>query len=323
MSQIDVMPVNHQANHIDLVVVGFTGELRALKLQARSLRLYASEGMFTHIYIIVNDNAFSAFRTYFETEILPEYGVHANCVELVDYRALTGKPIKKTGWRSQQALKLLAARLVNAPQYLLLDSKNHIIRPIDSSTFVSIDGKLRMHQTAINPLFRSHFDAACTYFGVKDGYTIEQALPTTTPLIMSTRAVRQLLDNVERRQLDGFMLFFLQNRSFNEFYFYHAYLLSQPELFETIYQSRSKTAVVFFGGAAETPERIKFLMPALDRQEICCTGVHRHILEVGLEENLQAIAAMWRRFGLVNSEWEIDYFQTYTPPVKPKKYIFF
>lgn len=312
------LTVSLRANNprsMDLVVVGFTGELRALKLQARSLRLFMNDGTFNRIFVIVNDTAFSAFKAYFETEILPEYGGHASRAVLIDYRELTGGAVRKIGWRSQQALKLLAARHVEADQFLILDSKNHFIRPFDLDVFVSADGKLLMHQTTINPRFRDHFNAACAYFGVENGPAIEQALPTTTPFVMSTTATRDLLEIVERREKEDFMSFFLRNRLFNEFYFYYAFLISQPELFKATYQMRSKVAVSFFAGAAETADRIRLLMPALDRQEICCTGVHRHIFKAGLEDNLQAIAAMWQRFGLVKSAQEIDYFQTYTPAI--------
>lgn len=308
---------------LDIVTIGFTGEMRSLQLQARSLRMFADPAMISRIYIVCNDKAFKPFTRFVKKHVMPEYGPLANRVTVLNYVSVAGERIQKTGWRSQQALKLLMARLVEGDQFLILDSKNHFIRPVDAGTFVSENGKLRMHQTGINPLFRSHFDAACAYFGVAGSSGIEQALPTTTPFVMSAQVARELLDQVEQREGRDFMAFFLQNRAFNEFYFYHAYILSRANAFETLYEQRSKTAVAFFGGAAETPDRIKHLMPALDRSEICCTGVHRHILEVGLKENLQALASMWQRFGLVQTQQEIDYFQTYVPAVKSKRFWFF
>lgn len=313
---------------LDLVVVGFTGELRALKLQARSLRLYASEGTFSRIFIIVNDNAFSAFRAYFETEILPEYGAHGERVELVDYRALTGKATRKTGWRSQQALKLLAVRLVAAPQYLLLDSKNHFIRPVNQSNFIGADGRLRTHMYPVITGFEAYFAAACNYFALPhlEAKSIEPrptVMPTATPFMMASKHVTALLELVEAREATPFFSFFMETRQFTEFYFYYAYLCSVTGAFDQAYSLRSKPNVTFFASAAEDHRKLVDSSKALDSPDIYLLGVHRRIFEVGLAENLAVISKLWRQFGLVSGTAEAKYFQGLDVPVKRKKFIFF
>jgi ADP-glucose pyrophosphorylase len=311
------------APKLDIVTVGFTGEMRLLQLQARSLRLYADPAMINRIYIVCNDKAFRPFQRFVRKHVLPEYGPLADKVTILDYRTIIGRKINKTGWRSQQVLKLLMARYVEADQFLILDSKNHFIRPVSSSTFISPRGKLRMYQMDINEAFRNHLNAACSYFGVVDGPVNEKIFPTATPFVMSTRVTQDLLKYVEQREGTDFTTFFLPNRSFNEFYFYQAYILSKDKLIETLYEVRDRIALGFFSGASKTPDRIKYLMPVLDQSEMCCTGVHRHILEEGIPDNLQAIADMWKRFGLVTTSQEVEYFQTYTPALKRKRFWIF
>lgn len=309
--------------HMDLVVVGFTGELRALKLQARSIRLYARHGTFSRIYIVVNDNAFSHFRRYFESEVLPEYGDHADRVELVDYRALTGKPFKKTGWRSQQALKLLVARLVDAPQYLLLDSKNHFIRSVDQSCFIAPDGRLRTHMYPVITGFETYFEAACNYFGVSHPEVRPIVMPTATPVMMVSKHVSALLELVESREEVSFFTFFMESRRFTEFYFYYVYLCSVPGAFDQAYSLSNKPNVTFFANSADDHQKVADSSKALDGPDIYLLGVHRHVFEIGLAENLSVISELWRRFGLVSSDSEAEYFQGYDVPVKRKKFIFF
>ncbi len=317
-------PVSIDANpwSLDLVVVGFTGELRALKLQARSLRLYVSEGTFSRIIVVVNDNAYSAFRAYFETEILPEYGAHAECIELVDYRDLTGKPTAKTGWRSQQALKLLVVGAV-APQYLLLDSKNHFIRPVDQSSFIAVDGRLRTHMYRVITGFEAYFEAACSYFGVPHPEARPTIMPTATPFMMVSKHASALLELVESREATSFFTFFVESRRFTEFYFYYAYLCSVPGAFDQAYSLSNKPNVTFFASAAENHQKLVESSKVLDDPNIYLLGVHRHILEVGQPENLAAISKLWHRFELVSDDRETEYFLGFDVPAKRKKFIFF
>ena len=312
-----------KAPKLDLVVVGFTGELRALKLQARSIRLYAKPGMFGRIFYICNDQAYGVFKRFITREVIPELGNFSSQVEVVDYQKLVGKRIKKTGWRSQQALKLLAAHIVTTPQFLILDSKNHFIRPFDTSVFMSADDKLCVNSVPINALFRQHFNAACDYFNVQGGKKIDQAHPTTTPFMMATHIAKDLMDAVEAREGKPFFDVFLEKTEWNEFYLYYVYMLSKDKLLEATYEEGPRYALALFGQAAESSERVSMLIEALEDPDICSTGVHRHVFEVGMSENMAAITSMWLRFGLINTHAEAVYFQTFDKPVKRKRFILF
>lgn len=314
------MNSNHQ---LDLVVVGFTGEMRALKLQARSIRLFAEKGMFGRIFYICNDPCFGPFKRYIHKHVKPELGAFGEYIEVVPYKHLTGKRLKKTGWRSQQALKLLAANIVSASQYLILDSKNHFIRPIDTRTFIAEDGQLRVHSLPINPLFRQHFNNACQYFGVIGGEDVKSAHPTTTPFLMKTEIAQALMTDVEMREGKSFFDVFINNTKLNEFYFYYAYMLSNKQMVQSYYSERSRYSVGLFSGSAKSSERVQMLLKTLENEDICCTGVHRRIYEVSLPENLKLITGMWLRYGLIENEAEAAYFQIFEKRLKHKRFILF
>lgn len=310
-------------NQLDLVVIGFTGELRLLQLQARSIRLYANEATFNRIFIVVNDNDYLAFKAFFETEILPEYGPHADRVDLMDYRSVTGKPYKKTGWRSQQALKLMMARHVEADQYLILDSKNHFIRPVDQSCFMAPDGRLRTHVYPVIAVFEAYFEAACAYFGVQYSEARPTIMPTSPPFMVARGHACALIDLVEAREGTAFFTFFMENRQYTEFYFYYAYLCSFLGAFEQTYCLSPKPNVTFFSSVAGDNQKLVDSSKALDDPSVYLLGVHRRIFEEGLAANLSTINQLWRRFGLVSNDTEAAYFQAIEGPKKRKKFIFF
>lgn len=302
----------------ELVVVGFTGELKMLALQARSLAKYA-EGAFTRIHYVVNDRDIRAFQRFFEDKIKPELGNLVSAVVVTPGDVVAGQKLKRTDWRSQQSLKLLAARLVEAPQFLILDSKNHFIRPVSNSTFVTDDGRMKTHRYGFNEKFRPKFENACRYFGTPLPDEEFLALPTATPFMMSTQQARDLVSDVEARQQTSFHSFFCGNKDYTEFYFYLAYLLSKAGLLEKLYQSRSRPQVTLFRSVTENEKLLDDLLPVLDREDVYCFGVHRALAERYNPRVSAVVSQTWLRFGLVKDGQEAAYFLT--PDVaKPKRW---
>ncbi len=307
---------------LDLVVVGFTGELKMLELQARSIRLFAPD-VFSHIIYVVNDQNFRAFEQFFEQKIVPELGPAAPRAQLMDGKNVAGGKLDRTDWRSQQSLKLLAARHVLSPQFLVLDSKNHFIRPVEITTFIAADGRLKTHRYSFNEKFRSKFDNACQYFGVAGPGPDLEAMPTATPFLMSTKAVCALISDVETREKKPFQVFFTESGNYTEFYFYFAYLLSKPGLLGALYVTRSRPQVTLFRSAAQDPKKLRELLPVLDRADVYCFGVHRAVFEAADAENQKSIADVWLRFGLVQTRDECTYFQTPDTPIPKRRFGFF
>lgn len=307
-------PDSLPSGDVDLVIIGFSGERRALELLARSLRLYADPDLFGRIYIVLNDPAIRRFRWAIKKRVLPEFGTLAGRVVLVDPCTIVDRPNVKNGWRSQQALKLLMARMVKAPQFLVLDTKNHFIRPVGRDAMIAADGRLLTHMYSLNRHFVGHFETACRYFGVEDVDTSAHAMPTTTPFVMSTSVVRELLEVVERREDKPFFDFFMKNTELTEFYFYYAYILSAPGRFEALYKIRSTPNLTLFRIDARSVERISAMLPILDQPDVYCFGVHRLVFEVGIPESRQRAGEVWQRFGLIKNEKELVYFQTFDKP---------
>lgn len=293
----------------DLVVVGFSGELTLLKLQARSLRLFAPHA-FNAIHYVINEENTQPFVKYYENEIVPELGPLAAKTSLLDGKTVADMPLKRMDWRSQQSLKLLAARHVKAESFLILDSKNHFVRPVSAATFVNENGCLYTHRYEFNENFRPKFENACRYFGAEKIPDTLRAMPTATPFMMSASVARDLLDHVEARENMPFHRFFIGTKDFTEFYFYFAYLLSKPGLLDQLYETRERPQVTLFRSVATAPDDVRKLAQVLDREAVYLFGVHREVLKTANPEILAMIKEVWRRFGLVEDDDEAVRFLT-------------
>lgn len=297
---------------LELVTVCFSGELRLLRLQARSLRLFACRRLVTGIKVVVNDPDVAGFKRAFEDQVLPEYGAFADRVEIVGYPALWGSgtyPANK-GWQTQQALKLLAARTIDKAHYLVLDAKNHFIRCISAADFFAPDGRMRSQLYRIHPPFIPHFKNACRYFGLAELPDLNTGLPTATPFLMQRDITLSLLEEVEEREDGPFQQFFM-GRKLVEFYLYYAYLLARHGPIEAFYERRGRISATLFGGMSDDPVRSADTLTQVNNSEVRCMGVHREILKTGNPDIVTMVQQNWRRFGLIDSMAEGHYFAAY------------
>lgn len=294
---------------LELVTVCFSGELRLLRLQARSLRLFACRRLVTRIKVIVNDPDVAGFKRAFDDQVLREYGAFADRVEVIGYAALWGGghyPEDK-GWRTQQVLKLLVARKVDKPCYLLLDAKNHFVRCVSAADFFAPGGRMRSNMYRIHPPFIPHFKNACRYFGLADLPDLSTGLPTATPFLMQRDITLSLLQEVEEREGGPFHQFFL-GQSLVEFYLYYAYLLARHGALEEWYEQRGCISATLFSSMPNDPERCADILTRLDDDQVYCMGVHRKVLRVAHPEVLDMVQKKWSQFGLIHSKAEGLYF---------------
>lgn len=76
--------------------------------------------MFREIIVIANEPP--PMPDDWQERVLRAYGAHADRVRILTVSDLTDVPLR-SGWFSQQVLKLIVARLVKTEFYLLLDSR--------------------------------------------------------------------------------------------------------------------------------------------------------------------------------------------------------
>jgi len=292
-----------------LVVVGFSGELKLLELQARSVCKYASDA-FEEIVYVINEKDADTFKAFFDDKIAVALGSVARIARILRGRDVAEAPLTRADWRSQQSLKLLSARFAKSSHILILDSKNHFVRPVSSSSFVSAAGKMLVHRYPLNPRFLAQFENACSYFGADRPPEDYLALPTVAPFMMSKETATDLVKFVEGRENKSFHEYFCGNKQFTEFYFYLAFVLSQPGQLENLYEDSPRKHVTVFRSMANEPDIVGQQVSLLEDSAIKVFGVHRHVLELANPSIIHTITAVWKQFGLVRDEQEAAYFLT-------------
>lgn len=292
-----------------LVVVGFSDELKLLELQARSISKYAPSA-FEEIIYVINERDETSFKAFFDDKIAGALGPVTKIARTLSGDDVAKAPLTRTDWRSQQSLKLLAADFATTRHILILDSKNHFVRPITSDQFVSDDGRMCVFRYPLNPRFRVQFENACAYFGVNRLPADFLALPTVAPFMMCKETTVRLVEFVENRENQSFHEYFCGNKQFTEFYFYLAFLLSQPGQLDTLYADGPRRHVTLFRSMANDPSAVAEQLSMLNDEAIRVFGVHRHVLAQANPQIVHAVSKEWVRFGLVGDEQEAAYFLT-------------
>ncbi|SDD30793.1 DUF6492 family protein [Kordiimonas lacus] len=299
-----------KTTRLDIVTVVHSADLRLLALQARSLARYADPAMVGTIHIIVNDQCFRAVRRRFLREVLPEYGGLSAKVRLWHSGDLWPEVSRKSGWGSQQALKLMAANVVETEDFLILDAKNHFIRPTTVADFIAEDGRLRTQMYRIHSKFTGHFKRACAYFGYGSEPDLTTGLPTSTPFLMKRSIVRAMMAEIEAREAVSFQSFFMKDRLFTEFYLYYGYILARYRGHQQFYEKRYTPTATLFGGHAKDARQGAEILAQLDRPDVYCMGVHRAVLKQADPQVINLVTDTWARFGLVTDTKEQTYFTT-------------
>lgn len=182
---------------LTLVTVVFGAERHLLELQARSLARHLDPEVVDEVLVV--DNGWRPPGAARRAAVRSAYGPLADRVRVLGAQDVTDVPAT-TGWRSQQILKLAVAEQVGSARYLLLDAKNHLVRPTSWADLQAADGRAHggRHSYAEHPL-RPQLERTLRYLGLDPAAHVPDFPPTATPFVMDTATVRHLVADVAAR----------------------------------------------------------------------------------------------------------------------------
>lgn len=315
------------AGSLDLVTVVYGAEVALLQLQARSIARFLDAGGIGAILVIVNDRDEAACVDRVRA-LLPEYGPFADRVQILrpdelfalrpasfDPRgpwakaraAFTANRWRypfgvKGGWRGnrgwsvQQALKLAVARHGSGGNLLILDAKNHFIRPVSRDTFVAPDGRARARLGAQNPKHLRRNSLCYGFLGHPPPAAEDMSLPTLTPFVVGRGDLLASLEAVEAR-VGPVETFFARKRSDeSEFALINATLANRPGGLEAAFAPGLKSA------ANIRPEKddvsVNRILARVEAGEADILSVHQRRLGRISPEHLARLRAVWSAAGL-------------------------
>lgn len=292
---------------VDFVTILFRDDVSLMKLQAKSIKQFVSPECVGRIFLIVNELAPELVYSALANEVLPEYGDLISHLEIVPFTRIMRPHVAVGGYRTGQALRLLASRIVGAEDYVALDPKAHFIRPMNYGAFVDPrSGKARAYKLRRLPNSAREFQAAFEYF---EAPMPEFFLPVRAPFTFKSAAVRAMLEAVEAREGAHFDDFFTAStHNMSEFGLYQGWLAARPDGFEALYRFGGRNTAGIFARTPSNAEGMEEALTSLAAEATQSFSLHRKRLGTLADEDWHRIMATWVESGLFASAQEASAF---------------
>lgn len=283
-----------------IVTVTYPAEYPLLLLQARSIVKYVERADLEQVVFIRNCDWTTHENDHFffaALSVLEDAGIEVRIISRAEFR-LDPKYTAKSGWKDQQALKLLVARKLSVPHYLLLDSKNFLTRPVGSERLLPC-GRAVTFTGPVGPAMKDHLDTSFRAMGLQAPPEGSPVMPTATPYMMNRGVVLDLLHEIG----EPFEAFFYKEFRITEFFTYFAFL-TKYDLITKHYTSVRQFYATFFAVWPTTPEHIAKVEAAVDSEPVFAAGVHRKRFAASTPEFRAYLTALWARHSLVRTPEE-------------------
>ncbi len=270
-----------------------------LRLQARSMRLHLSRSLVGEIVVVENHDAGQPAR--WRDRLRAEYGDLASRVRFVPSEALGPMP-PAAGWWTQQALKLLACGAAACQRCVVLDAKNHLVRPLRRDFLEGPDGRMlsRRHDYRRHPL-RYFLDRTLSFCDLPAEPHVGWFMAADTPCAIDRADAREAIGHVEartgRRFADG-----LIDGRMTEFFLLAARLMRRGVLEERYDFSQTACPVVWDGTAGAGA-----LLSTIRDAEACDAPiftVHRRVIPQLDDVSREILGRFWAQHGLFGSGTE-------------------
>lgn len=279
---------------IDIVTVCFDDDLPLMWLQARSLRLFMDQRAINRIHLISNSNS-PEFEIALRGTVLPEYGYLRERVSIRHVSEYFPDSFVHGGWETQQVIKLLVSRHVSTDHYLILDAKNHFIRPTTLRSFFTEDGRAI---SVMSPHgFTDRLNAGRRLFGLENVTSEFPTMPVTTPYVAFTSMIREMIEEIETQHGCPFHQTFLEHR-LAEFHLIFSYLCKTNSV-EKFYAFDHDQATVSIWPHHSDQDIMRIIGGLDDWSGIVALGCHRMALKE-MKPHLQALVShIWKEAGLI------------------------
>jgi hypothetical protein len=277
------------------VTVVFGGDVELMSLQARSMDLYCPEWLTREIILI--DNFTTEKPKGWLDRLKADYGKLWSKVRIIPAKDIT--PIEGVyGWWSQQALKLAVAKHVTTDRYVILDAKNHLVRPLVRDFLETPEGKTRINGRPYtgHPL-HPHLMSCCKYVGIDAAQAEKNFVRTTTPFTMVTHEVRSLVSSLEGKEKTN-LATAMTKHNLTEFFVYAA-TLQKAGKFGQYYDWSQAMIADLWPEQGSNDWCVKGVVKnAQDNPSAPFMSIHRRALEVMTPVGRKALVEFWVSKGL-------------------------
>lgn len=286
---------------MDIIVVCYNLELRMLQLQSRSIDKMVDPSMIDNYFIIINEKNAEQCISFIEKVIKPELIWLYERIKIITLESFGSDYSNKWGWLVQQALKLLISRMITNKYYLILDAKNHFIRPLlKEDIFEGELPKARVFVKHSGTRHRELLENSLKYFELDTELANSKTGATTTPYIMYTDITRELLDYIELKTGDIIKLFDVEKpKMCTEFFLYYSFILKKYNYYESFYSCTLPAQSTLFTIHPQTDQELDEIISSAEKGINFIFSVHRKRYPKLDTMTSKRILALWKKSGLI------------------------
>lgn len=296
---------------MDLVTICFSKELLFLKLQARSIDKFAPSELVDNYYIVINEQNPEVCERFIIDEIQPSLTWLASRVVLLSCKDF-GFNTSQSGWRSQQAIKLLVSNYIKSTYYLMLDAKNHFVRNVFISDFFSTEGKPRARLKMLKDSDKQKKWLANSYsfFGLKLPLGEIASGVTITPYVLVTSVVRELVETIQDMGKNVADVFLSEKSGRpTEFFLYYAFISHKKLSYDQVYSCTMSPQSTIFSTYPRTDAQFKSIIENVSEPGCFMFAIHRARLSSLTVDQKMQVRNLWLSLNLLGASEVEDIFK--------------
>jgi hypothetical protein len=278
---------------MDFVTITYNDSLEnnLLKLQAMSM-IYVDANLINNIYIVYNDN--EEFDLNDTIKYYPENIRHK--IKLFHNAYIDTSFInKKSSWTNQQILKLLVAKIIKTDHYLILDCKNHFIRNITYNDYFDKNGKPYLFIDGSG--YMTRYYNCLAYYNITCPFNNIKKVLTTTPYLMNTNDVIEMINYIENKESKSFYDFFSENSSkYTEFFLYSTFLIFKNKINNYALTITNTNCIMSSGPNVEWNSYVNRCVPIINNSSIKIFGLHKKAISLLDETYKQQLIEFYSNF---------------------------
>ena len=287
---------------LDFATVFYRPETNMMRAQAHSFAIHVPVEIVNKIYLIVHG---SDIDTNSIDEIVSLFGPHRQKIQVVSATDVAPNLQSWThGWWAQQILKLRIAALSGVEHVVVLDAKNHFIKPLSFERLFTEDKKIKTWSLSYVSNAEEHCRGSFAYFGLSVDSYVEKLPPSITPITLKPTIVRDLVRFFEDKAGGEFEAEFISHLNVTEFLAYYAFIIYGGASLEDVFEYGDPQVATLFLDKVQDLNRFHATIHQANQPTRFMFGIHRMSIPHLSAIHKERIFDLWKNAGIYMSDEE-------------------
>ena len=267
-------------------------------LALKSIDRFVDKGLIAKIHLINNARNPDLGELLYTRDIAPALGGLADRTVL---HPASRFGVEHNGGHDayifQQILKLKISEIIETQHYLLLDTKNHFIKPAGKADFFGETGKPLSHHVKHGGYLETCLKASLEFMGTEGVDPKNWALPTVTPYMMNTQTVKDLCIAIREKGYETLKDAFEANNKITEFLLYFAFIAKTTGV-NAQYEIAKRNYATLFASYPQTDEAFDHVIGSTRLPEVTSFAVHSRRFAQLSDKERDKVISIWLEAGL-------------------------